>query len=96
MESRRKKLRPWYCGHCDKVVSKSTFYSHRRRYYDKKTRKWSKTQLFLSNESEERRMLDCRSDSELSDEDDEYVPGFDFEDPLHLSSESEQGTDFNR
>ena len=96
MESRRKNLRRlWYCGHCDKDVSKSTFYAHRRLYYDRKTKKWSKTQLFIANESEERRILDCSSDSELSDEHDD-VPDFNFEDPLYFSSESQQGTSFKR
>ena len=76
-------------------MSKSTFYAHRRLYYDRRTKKWSKTQLFIANESDERRILDCSSDSELSEEDDD-VPGLNLEDPLYFSSESEQGTGFKK
>lgn len=36
----------YYCGHCEGVVSKRTFYYHKRTYYDKRLKKWSKTQVF--------------------------------------------------
>ena len=96
MDSSRKKLcRVWYCGHYDKDVSKSTFYSHRSLYCDRRTKKWSKTQLLIANESDECQILDCSSDSELSEEHDD-VPGLNFEDPLYFSSESEQSTGWEK
>ena len=36
------------CGHCDEYVSKSTFYQHRRLYYNFRTQKWSQSRVFNS------------------------------------------------
>ena len=39
----------YFCGHCDDYVSKTIFYQHRRVYFEKKCKKWSKLPL-LSRE----------------------------------------------
>lgn len=36
----------YLCGHWDQLLGRSTFYSHRRLYYDVKSRQWSRTKLF--------------------------------------------------
>ena len=36
----------YLCGHRDQLLGRSTFYSHRRLYYDVKSRQWSRTKLF--------------------------------------------------
>ena len=42
-----------FCGHCSQYVSKSTYYRHRRTFYDKKIRQWSKEQPMSSSLSSE-------------------------------------------
>ena len=29
-----------FCPHCDQEVSKTTFYQHKRRYYDRRAKRW--------------------------------------------------------
>ena len=48
-----KKRQYLYCGHCEKHVSKTVFYLHRRLYFDQKCMSWSKKRLFLVNDDPE-------------------------------------------
>ena len=42
-----------FCQHCEEKVSKRTYYNHKRLYFDRKTRRWSKTRLFISDTNAE-------------------------------------------
>ena len=34
----------WYfCEHCDEFISKTLYYKHRKLFYDRKAKKWKKT-----------------------------------------------------
>ena len=35
----------YFCGHCEQVLCRASYYSHRRRYYNHLTKQWSKTKL---------------------------------------------------
>ena len=35
--------RRFYCPHCEKTLSKTSLYEHKRFFFDSKTRKWSKS-----------------------------------------------------
>lgn len=35
----------FYCRHCEQEVSKSTLYSHKKLYYDKRAKLWSKHRI---------------------------------------------------
>ncbi len=37
----------YWCGHCDKVLSKTTFYQHKKLYYDSTKSVWSKERIRL-------------------------------------------------
>ena len=43
MEATRTKR--FYCGHCDQEVSRTTLYAHKRLYYNRTTREWSKVRV---------------------------------------------------
>ena len=32
-----------YCGHCDKEVSRTKYYAHKRLYYNRSRKEWSQT-----------------------------------------------------
>lgn len=36
------------CGHCDELVSRSTYYQHKRLYFHVQSQKWSKERVFNS------------------------------------------------
>ena len=38
-----------FCEHREENVSKRTYYNHKRLYYDRKSRSWSRTRLFISD-----------------------------------------------
>ena len=33
----------YYCGHCDKEISKTKYYAHKRLYYNRSRKQWSQT-----------------------------------------------------
>jgi hypothetical protein len=37
---KRKKRKLYYCGHCQKDVSKATYYRHRTEFYDDVLKDW--------------------------------------------------------
>ena len=37
------------CGHCDRSLSKTVFYQHRRLYYKSTANEWCKSRLFLES-----------------------------------------------
>ena len=39
-QTRRRKWRNLFCPHCDQLVSKTTFYRHKRSYYNHSTKQW--------------------------------------------------------
>ena len=41
-----------FCGHCEKYLSKSVYYRHRRLYYNKLTEQWSSTRLFYRDQGD--------------------------------------------
>ena len=43
MEAMRTKN--FYGGHCDQEVSRTTLYAHKRLYYNRTTREWSKVRV---------------------------------------------------
>ena len=42
----------YYCDHCCDYLSKTTYYEHRRVYYDKKLKKWTKKKVYQVEEVE--------------------------------------------
>ena len=35
-----------HCGHCDEYLSKTVYYQHKRLFYDRRSKKWSKHQVY--------------------------------------------------
>ena len=35
----------YYCGHCDAVLSKTLFFRHKRLFYDRKAKRWSRRRV---------------------------------------------------
>ena len=61
-----------YCPHCEKHVGKTTFFAHKRLYFDLCSRKWSKSRVNYAQSTDEA-MSDPDHDETLD------VPGFHFE-----------------
>ena len=40
-----KQGRQWLCPHCSDVVSRGTYFRHKRAFYDHETKKWNSSQL---------------------------------------------------
>ena len=45
--SSHRRRKRYYCGHCKDYVSKTLFYQHKRLYFDRKAKKWSKERLYF-------------------------------------------------
>ena len=59
-----------FCPHCEKHVSKTTFFSHKRLYFDIISRKWSKSRVNFGEsnftaESSDEEMYDLEQDLQL-------------------------------
>ncbi len=39
--SRKRRWKNLFCPHCDQEVSKTTFYRHKRSYYDSRAKRWT-------------------------------------------------------
>ena len=46
-----KKSRIYSCGHCNEEVSRTTFYAHKRLYYNRSTKEWSRVRVNFAEES---------------------------------------------
>lgn len=42
MEPKRRRYNQLYCPHCEREVSKSTWYVHRKKFYDEGRKTWRK------------------------------------------------------
>ena len=40
---KRRPRKNLFCPHCDEMVSKTTFYRHKKCYYDSRAKRWTKT-----------------------------------------------------
>ena len=39
------KTKRYFCGHCEETVSRTTLYAHKRLYYNRTIRQWSKDRV---------------------------------------------------
>ena len=39
----------YFCGHCNRQLSKTLFFRHKRMFYDRKARKWSDVKVISEN-----------------------------------------------
>ena len=69
-----------YCPHCDIRLPKSTYYRHRRLYYDVESQRWSSTRGQIDDEQGEKRTEETwnpeDNDVNLPDEADIFDCGF--------------------
>lgn len=65
---KRRKRPALECGHCGEVVSKSTYYRHRQRFYNPKTKKWKMCdEESKSSTGEECESYGFEDDSEITE-----------------------------
>ena len=76
-----------YCPHCDKHVSKTTFFAHKRLYFNLSSRKWSKSRVNYARSTDEALMYDLDQDVGLD------VPGFSIETDGERERSSSPGSD---
>ena len=51
VSSKRRRRKFHFCGHCRRLLPKSTYYRHRELYYDDISQKWNDIQEFSSTSS---------------------------------------------
>ena len=54
-QKRKRRRKTRFCGHCRRVLPKSTFYRHRELYYDELCEKWTDALFSSTDESEDER-----------------------------------------
>jgi hypothetical protein len=60
---KRKKRKLYYCGHCQKDVSKATYYRHRTEFYDDVLKDWRRAKAVRLMSSDEVESFDeCDTD----------------------------------
>ena len=65
-------VKKYVCGHCDKAVSKTLYFKHKKLYYDRLSRSWRVTRLVSSvNQCEEFDFDENEQDDEDQDIEDE-------------------------
>ena len=82
----------FYCGHCEQEVSRRTLYAHKRLYYNRMSKEWSKEKIsYADTAGRDRQTPDVREgrdERSVSDEDD--MVGFesihDSRSPLHFET----------
>lgn len=83
MESTSKR---YYCGHCDQEVSRTTLYSHKRLYYNRTRREWSKARVSYPTAADTDSTCSGLEETEESSGSDAEILESD-----HCTIESEQG-----
>lgn len=85
-----------YCPHCDKKLSKTTFYAHKRLYFNQLTRKWSKSRVNFTPstavEDDVTRMEDLDQLPGFSEEKHDEEAPFDFDLPQESLQQAEQSS----
>ena len=51
-QKRKRRRKTYFCGHCKRILPKSTFYRHRELYYDELCEKWTYALFSSADESE--------------------------------------------
>ena len=59
----------YFCGHCNRQLSKTLFFRHKRMFFDRKARKWSSVKVISDDTTSEPFTL-TSSDDDSSDEED--------------------------
>lgn len=49
MAERNNSEKRMFCGHCNRLVSKSCYYVHRKLYYNRESKKWCPERVYHSN-----------------------------------------------
>ena len=81
------KPKRFYCGHCEQEVSRGTLYAHKRLYYNRMTREWSKARINYTGS--DYHATDCHEDGdEESISDHEDLDNAQYS-PLHFESQDE-------
>ena len=61
------KTNRFYCGHCEQEVSRRTLYTHKRLYYNRMSKEWSKQKIsYAENAGIDRQTPDVRQ-GEMND-----------------------------
>ena len=62
----------YLCRHCDQFLGRSSYYSHRKFYYNSETKQWSKTKRMCLSENIDRDLLSSSllDSTHLQDEND--------------------------
>lgn len=81
------KPKRFYCGHCEQEVSRGTLYAHKRLYYNRMTREWSKTRVGYTGSDYHATGCHEESDEESQSDADDFDDGQ--YSPLHFESQDE-------
>ena len=79
----------YYCGHCDKQLSKTVFYRHKRLYYDRRSKTWSSCRILADPDLH---TASIASAFKLSSSEDEANDPFQLG-TLHYAGSDEAGCD---
>ena len=92
------KTNRFYCGHCEQEVSRRTLYTHKRLYYNRMSKEWSKQKIsYAENAGIDRQTPDVRQGGdERSETDTDDVGDFESADDSrsHLHHSFETGVIF--
>ena len=62
-----------FCPHCDKEISRTLFFQHKRLYYSRKKCAWSKERIFETEAEQSFSLNDSSINSSCSLEEDEEL-----------------------
>ena len=61
----QKKLKTFFCPHCQSTLGKTAFYRHKRLYYDSRKREWSKLDATNSQIADETTVIDTPTPQDM-------------------------------